>query len=312
MDNVLHPSSQCYTEPFHSIPPILLCLPSNPWQPLISFPILSPAFYLLFYFCLFTALQLIFFLKNSFWTIVGLQCCVSFRCTVKWISYTHTHTLIYVPCHAQLLSHVWLCNPMDCSPPDSFVHGISQGRILEWVVILFRGSSRPRDWNCISRISCIGRRILYHWATWVAICMYVCMYVYIYIYICTYPFLDSFFPTDHYRVLSRVPSALQWFLLVICLIYVYVCVSCSVVSDSLWPHELGPPGSHDLGPTRLLHPWDSPGKKWVGSGLHSLLHILYKVVCMCTFQSPNLSIPPFLPSDHKFFSMSVTLFPFCR
>ena len=88
MDNVLHPSSQCYTEPFHSIPPILLCLPSNPWQPLISFPILSPAFYLLFYFCLFTALQLIFFLKNSFWTIVGLQCCVSFRCTVKWFSYT--------------------------------------------------------------------------------------------------------------------------------------------------------------------------------------------------------------------------------
>ena len=24
-----------------------------------------------------------------------------------------------------------LCNPMDCSPPGSFVHGISQARILE-------------------------------------------------------------------------------------------------------------------------------------------------------------------------------------
>ena len=24
-----------------------------------------------------------------------------------------------------------LCNPMDCSPPDSSVHGISQARILE-------------------------------------------------------------------------------------------------------------------------------------------------------------------------------------
>ena len=26
-----------------------------------------------------------------------------------------------------------LCDPMDCSPPDSSVHGISQVRILEWV-----------------------------------------------------------------------------------------------------------------------------------------------------------------------------------
>ena len=35
---------------------------------------------------------------------------------------------------------------MDCSPPGSSVHGISQARILEWVAILFsRGSSRPRD-----------------------------------------------------------------------------------------------------------------------------------------------------------------------
>ena len=35
-----------------------------------------------------------------------------------------------------------LCNPMDCSPPGSSVHGISQARILEWVSISFsRGSS---------------------------------------------------------------------------------------------------------------------------------------------------------------------------
>ena len=39
-----------------------------------------------------------------------------------------------------------LCNPMDCNPPGSCVHGILQARILEWVVIPFsRGSSRPRD-----------------------------------------------------------------------------------------------------------------------------------------------------------------------
>ena len=34
------------------------------------------------------------------------------------------------------------CNPTDCSPPDSSVHGILQARILECVAIPFyRGSS---------------------------------------------------------------------------------------------------------------------------------------------------------------------------
>ena len=38
-----------------------------------------------------------------------------------------------------------LCNPMNCSPPGSSVHGILQARILEWVAISFsRGSSQPR------------------------------------------------------------------------------------------------------------------------------------------------------------------------
>ena len=56
-----------------------------------------------------------------------------------------------------------LCNPMDCSPPGSSVHGIFQEGILEWVPISFsRGSSWLRDQTCIS---CIGRQILYHWTT---------------------------------------------------------------------------------------------------------------------------------------------------
>ena len=39
-----------------------------------------------------------------------------------------------------------LCDRMDCSPPGSFVHGILQARILEWVAISFsRGTSQPRD-----------------------------------------------------------------------------------------------------------------------------------------------------------------------
>ena len=56
-----------------------------------------------------------------------------------------------------------LCNPMDCSLPGSSVHGISLARILEWVAISSsRGSSWPKD---RTRVSCISRRILYHWPT---------------------------------------------------------------------------------------------------------------------------------------------------
>ena len=37
-----------------------------------------------------------------------------------------------------------LCDPMDCSPPGSSVHGISPARILEWVAVSSsRGSSNP-------------------------------------------------------------------------------------------------------------------------------------------------------------------------
>ena len=43
-------------------------------------------------------------------------------------------------CHWLCLT---LCDPMDCSPPGSSVHGILQARILEWPSP--RESSRPRD-----------------------------------------------------------------------------------------------------------------------------------------------------------------------
>ena len=38
-----------------------------------------------------------------------------------------------------LLSCVQLCNPMDCRPPGSSVHGILQARILEWAAISSSG-----------------------------------------------------------------------------------------------------------------------------------------------------------------------------
>ena len=56
-----------------------------------------------------------------------------------------------------------LCDPIDCIPPGSSVHGILQARILEWVAMPFsRVSSQPRDQTQVSHIADIFVTI---WAT---------------------------------------------------------------------------------------------------------------------------------------------------
>ena len=77
-----------------------------------------------------------------------------------------THQLQDSNQHVRTQSCLTLCDPMDYSPSGSSVHAISQARMLESVAMSScRGSSQPRDQNCISCISCTGRQILYHWAT---------------------------------------------------------------------------------------------------------------------------------------------------
>ena len=62
-----------------------------------------------------------------------------------------------------------LCNPIYCSPSGSSAHGNFQARILKRAAnSSSRASSWPRDWTLISCISCTGRWILYHCATWEA------------------------------------------------------------------------------------------------------------------------------------------------
>ena len=61
------------------------------------------------------------------------------------------HVLAIVVCAKSLQSYPTLCDPMDCNPPGSSVHGILQARILERVAMPFsRGSSRPRDQTPVS------------------------------------------------------------------------------------------------------------------------------------------------------------------
>ena len=67
-------------------------------------------------------------------------------------------------------SYPTLCDPMNCSPAGSSDHEIFQAKLLEQVAISFsRGSSWPSDRIWVySWVSCTGRQILYHWATWEA------------------------------------------------------------------------------------------------------------------------------------------------
>ena len=50
-----------------------------------------------------------------------------------------------------------------CDPMDYTVHGVFQGRILEWVTFPFsRGSFQPRDWTQVSHTT---GRVFTSWAT---------------------------------------------------------------------------------------------------------------------------------------------------
>ena len=53
-----------------------------------------------------------------------------------------------------------LCNPVNCSPPGSSVHGILQVRILECVTIPFSRGTFPTQGSNLGLLNC--KQILYH------------------------------------------------------------------------------------------------------------------------------------------------------
>ena len=68
-----------------------------------------------------------------------------------------------------VLGRVWLWDSMECCPPGPSVRGILQARILEWGAMPSSwGSSQPGDWTQVFCGSCVGKRMLYHRATWEA------------------------------------------------------------------------------------------------------------------------------------------------
>ena len=128
--------------------------------------------------------------------------------------------------------------------------GISQVRILEWVAISFsRGSTWPRDRTCIS---CTGRWILYHWATWEAL---------------PTSLIYSFSSESHTfspKSFSVFYSFENW--IYICLCYAKWLQPCTTLCD---PMDCSLPGSsvHGILQARIL--------QWVAMGIKHLLHPLY-------------------------------------
>ena len=75
------------------------------------------------------------------------------------------------PCFSFCLvgqSCLTLSNRMDCSPPGSSIHGISQARILGNGLPFPSPGDLPDPGSEPTSPALIGRWVLYHWATWEA------------------------------------------------------------------------------------------------------------------------------------------------
>ena len=72
---------------------------------------------------------------------------------------------------AQPLSCVWLCDPVDCSPPGSSVHGDSPGKNTGIGCHALLQSIFPTQGPnlCLLQLLRESRWILCHWATWEAL-----------------------------------------------------------------------------------------------------------------------------------------------
>ena len=175
-------------------------------------------------------------------------------------------------CWAQ--SCLTLCDLMDCSPPGSSVHGISQARILEWVAISFSRGSR------IEPISpSLAGRFLTTEPAAAAAAKSLQSCLTLYDPRDGSPPLPSlgFSRQEHWSGLpfpspNHESKKWKW--------------SRSVVSD--------PQRSHGLQPSRLLHPWDFPGRS-TRVGCHCLLRLSQLGNPIISFRNTSLETLQLLP-----------------
>ena len=79
----------------------------------------------------------------------------------QWNSVWHSESgWVSLHCCLVTKSYLMLCDPMDCSLPGSSVHGISQARVLECLLL-----QRIFPTQGLNPSLLHGRWILYHWVT---------------------------------------------------------------------------------------------------------------------------------------------------
>ena len=76
------------------------------------------------------------FLRGFFFLVHKQTCSMLFMCVYVYV-YVYVYIDICVCMYLFTELCLTICSPMDYSPPGSFVHGVLQGRILEWVVVPF-------------------------------------------------------------------------------------------------------------------------------------------------------------------------------
>ena len=157
------------------------------------------------------------------------------------------------------------CDPMECSPPGSSVHGILQARILEWVAISFsRGSSWLRNWT---RVSCTTGGFLTDWAvieapkewTYTYTCIYIWhinvydihmydIYIYMYTYVCiwhthvyiymymTYTYIWNRYDFIYWTYCICICQGFLYMFLYMSYTYLhaYMCVSCIYIHTCIY------------------------------------------------------------------------------
>ena len=106
-------------------------------------------------------------MNNIFIVCCSLPCHHCYNPSAHWQNIGQINYSIFTPWKLwkrELLSCVWLCDPLDYSPLGSCFHRISWARVLEGVAISFsRGFSWPRDWIWADSIAVLYYRRILHY-----------------------------------------------------------------------------------------------------------------------------------------------------
>ena len=176
-----------------------------------------------------------------------------------WIYNTYLHSKLLQSCPT-------LCDPMDCSLPSSSVYGILQEEYWSGLPWPLPGDLPDAGVQPASlRSPSLAGGFFITRATWQSLIthhavlklMLTCLSLLIHWEILKgkESYLTFLFPK--YLVLCLASNSWKKYIYIYIYIYIY-----SVVSDSVWQHRRQP--------TRLPHPWDSPGKN-TGVGCHFFL-----------------------------------------